>query len=925
MRPVRLEISGFGPYAGKTVIDMNQLGEEGLYLITGDTGAGKTTIFDAITFALFGEPSGTTRDAGMFRSKYSDPDTPTEAALTFEHAGKIYQVRRNPDYVRPSRRGEGNTVQKAGAELIFPDGKVIAKTKDVTAGVRDILGVDRDQFSQISMIAQGDFMKLLLASTDERKEIFRRIFRTAGYQKLQELLKEETASLDRDYKKQEDIALQSVRGLVFPEKEEEDDRQERARDGKLSPDELLELLGETLLQDDENLSQLADRKTVIDKSLQDLNILFGRAETAEQTAKKLEQARTRLDEVNREHVKYQAALETEKAGQTGREKLDAQIIAEDQQLPEYDLLDRKKAEYDALKKTYTGKAAERDDKARSLQNTSLQLADLEKEQVSLQGSQEAREELLQAGRDAKALEEKLQAAVQNMKAADTLKLQYEKALEEYRQASAQSAKAAEYYMRLNQAYLDEQAGILAETLAEGKPCPVCGSLVHPAPAVKSAYLPSESELKQAEKDRDKQAETASAKSLACGTIKGRYEQAEEECLKAVQELPVEKNTEERAVLQAALLSELAAVRKKQQERAEQYRGLTARIERAKLLEKQIPMLRQKKEEWTGLVSGLGQELAALLSSAREKEQVLQAETGKLAYADRRSAEQHIRQLNEYKIKLQKSLEEAQKNYDRTNTDRIALEGEIRSLAEQQSHETVPDTVSLQNQRTELTGRKKMLDEEETQAKIRISVNSGILQTVKECLRKEEELAARLRMVSSLSGTANGSIPGKEKVMLETYVQLAYFDRVIRRANIRFLIMSQGQYELTRKKESDNIRSQSGLELDVIDHYNGTVRNVRTLSGGESFEASLSLALGLSDEVQSVSGGIRIDTLFVDEGFGSLDDEALQMAIRALLNLAEGHRLVGIISHVGELKSMIPKQIEVTKDRTGGSRARIILP
>ena len=294
----------------------------------------------------------------------------------------------------------------------------------------------------------------------------------------------------------------------------------------------------------------------------------------------------------------------------------------------------------------------------------------------------------------------------------------------------------------------------------------------------------------------------------------------------------------------------------------------------------------------------------------------------LPFSDRVLAEREMQTREAARAALQKALEQAQKAYQMGKATADTLRGQIQGYQEQLRQAEPIDLELERAKRKTLSVEIARLSEGLAELAARIRCNQTALEHLKEQSGDLEETEKKWTWVRALSNTANGNISGEEKIMLETYVQMTYFDRIIARANTRFMVMSGGQYELKRRIEAENNRSQSGLELDVIDHYNGTERSVNSLSGGETFKASLSLALGLSDEIQSSAGGIRLDTMFVDEGFGSLDEESLQQAMRALSSLTEGNRLVGIISHVAELKEKIDKQIFVTKDRSGGSRAEI---
>ena len=312
------------------------------------------------------------------------------------------------------------------------------------------------------------------------------------------------------------------------------------------------------------------------------------------------------------------------------------------------------------------------------------------------------------------------------------------------------------------------------------------------------------------------------------------------------------------------------------------------------------------------------------TSLTELDKQLEAYTGKLRFPGRKEAAAEIARLKGEQQRFKEALAKAEKAHREQAEASAEISGHVLQLKKQLEGIEQKDTAGLTKERDELKKEIERLAEKQRQIHIRKAANETALKSIQAKSAELEGLEARLTWVRTLSNTANGNLSGKEKIMLETYVQMAFFDRIVSRANTRFMVMSGGQYELKRCRAADNNRSQSGLELDVIDHYNGTERSVRTLSGGESFKASLSLALGLSDEIQASAGGIRMETLFVDEGFGSLDEDSLQQAMKALNGLAESNRLVGIISHVTELKERIDRQIVVTKEKSGGSRAVIVV-
>ena len=317
-------------------------------------------------------------------------------------------------------------------------------------------------------------------------------------------------------------------------------------------------------------------------------------------------------------------------------------------------------------------------------------------------------------------------------------------------------------------------------------------------------------------------------------------------------------------------------------------------------------------------------ITAAGTEAQSKQQQLDAGKGTLPFDSRRAAEERIEELAKTIERRKAALRNAEKAYTDSAGRVRELKAAIAGLEEQLSGGPEPDREGVTRQKAELTRQRKALEDRIKGIHAGLAANRSALAGIRDKAGELEALETRRVMVCDLSATANGTLSGKEKIMLETYVQTTYFDRIIDRANTRLMMMTGGQYELKRRIEAENQKSQSGLDLDVVDHYNGSERSVKSLSGGESFKASLSLALGLSDEIQSSSGGVRLDTMFVDEGFGSLDEESLDQAMKALTGLTEGNRLVGIISHVAELKNRIDRQIVVTKERSGGSKAQIVL-
>lgn len=1331
MKPKKLVISAFGPYADRMELDFERLGGGGLYLITGDTGAGKTTIFDAITFALYGEASGEVRKGEMFRSKYAKLEVRTFVELTFTYQGKDYTVKRNPEYLRPKDRGQGMTMEKANAELIFPDERQpVTKISEVTKAVTELLGLDQRQFRQIAMIAQGDFQKLLLAGTADRSEIFRKMFHTEIYQELQNRLREEAKARWKTYDEKKRSISQYLDNVVCPEdarwKKEFDRLKKENFNGQVMRG--MELLAQCIEWDEEQLRMLKEEQRALYGEIEKKNQLLGKIKErqtrqaekeqkenerklllpeVEEKKKKSEQAEKeagiceKLEEQIREEKACLELLRKMKQEQEAMTQLQKELqetaeakgkLQEEQENAKKEL-EQQKARKEKLsgtevelarteqKETYAaeqvqqlsayceeigktadeeaakkeeenalcekiketeqaaGKAAEEAEKLAGQDKVCEKLQE-EKENVrrkiftlaeAKKQLEKTTDEALQLAGQLKQLqreEEKLQAdrtaTAEQMAKRSSAALQQEKFRQEretlenllkswewackeleekqsaYRDGIQKRDNLRKTYQAMESLFLDAQAGILAEKLTEGEPCPVCGAIHHPQPAKRAEHTPDKATLDQKKEELREQEETAAGQSEAAGNCGRRVKELREQltvCL--VKEMPYAKKEKQESGLtetdfmksapyakrnetdrksnetQRFLQMSDSLFRQKVEKKAEQLReeeskqkvrqteyaelektqtrqqenletlkkaiaGAQADLGRAegtqKALEEQLnkEIAEAEKEPgveevtasaerkgstekkgaaedrdyaetddrnflvgqiekvlsfWENRQKQCGEEFAAaqakmkrraecialqkeaessqkkdheqlqrvrscleVLQSDRkrwnEKEEKLletleqqrkeiksadqfeniaeisftekqfleiltdtekqlwvrsmqeqrywkekqetlekqkrnllaqkeelqriqleiQAETQKIEQREKtirekelleakRKAEQKALQerIQEKETKLagkeEKELLEHIKGWETQKEQRKAaqktakeeLDAVQKNLTEVQAAlaaiqtleaadeeadlqgQQLPSETELQENLEMLSGRKQELDQRYNEQYHAANTNQNVYQAVQTQQSQMQEVEEEYKWVNALADTATGNVTGKRKIDLETYAQMAYFDRILRKANVRFLTMSQGQYELKRQEDGGNIKSKAGLELNVIDHYNGTERSVRTLSGGESFQASLSLALGLSDEIQSYAGGIQLDSMFVDEGFGSLDAESLNQAVKALEGLAEGNCLVGIISHVPELKDRIERKIVVTKNRSRdgvGSRAVI---
>lgn len=947
MRPLRLTMSAFGPYAGKTELSLEQLGTRGLYLVTGDTGAGKTTIFDAITFALFGEASGDSRTADMLRSKYADAGTPTQVELVFAYAGKTYKVRRSPEYERPAKRGDKLVTQKAEAELTLPDGRVMTGLKDVDARVQDILGVTRKQFSQIAMIAQGEFRRLLQANTKERMEIFRGIFKTEGYATLQQQLKNEASRSREHCAALQQSVQQYVSGLRCEAEDPLASRVELAREGRLPSDEILPLLEQLLARDkqeavmlEENLHRTEQQLDAVGQKLRDAAARAERESQKKAVQENLEQAEQRQQAVQSTAQEAQALLP--QAEEAKRQK----VILE-QQLPRYEELEQKQADL-----RQTNQAIQRREK--ELSDTKNRLSTLAEELTVMQTEAGSLGDVSVALAEARHREEQLhlqKTTIQNLQRqlTDYGKLldRLARAQEAYVAARETAEQRQAEYVHKNRAFLDAQAGILARDLTEGQPCPVCGSLHHPVLAEASAEAPDQAAVELAKQAADQASQETSEKSAAAAALRGQQESQEAALVEALrvqfakageEELQtIDPRKQERSNVLIVLALGVPMDVLQQQKHltylirtaddqlrtlSDQLKTLEKKQQRRRSLDKTIPEKLEKQKQTTDELQALEKTLAGETARRDALQTQIRQLTEQLPFEDRKTVEEHIQKLVQKAQEVEKQNEAARQALEDVQKQIEGLQGQKKTLEEQLLALPVCDVEALQAEQEAAQQKRSQLTEKQRQ----LAVYQNNHRSVRDNFSKQSQALTaaehRYQWVKALYETASGTISGKEKITLETYIQTTYFDRILNRANVRLMVMSDGQYELKRRELPGNRKSQSGLDLDVIDHYNGSERSADTLSGGEAFLASLALALGLSDEVQASAGGIRMDTLFVDEGFGSLSENALELAMKALTGLSEGNRLVGIISHVSELKERIDRQIVVTKDRTGGSRAEI---
>lgn len=918
MRPIKLTLSAFGPYAGQTVLELDKLGTRGLYLITGDTGAGKTTLFDAITFALYGEASGERREPSMLRSKYAPPDVPTFVELVFTYRGDTYRIRRNPEYERPAKRGGGTATEPAAAELTLPDGRLVTRTKEVSAAVRDILGLDRVQFHQVAMIAQGDFLKLLLAPTDERKAIFRQLFNTQRYQRLQEELKRRAAALDRSREELRRSLDRDAAQLSAPRGDALEQALDQARGGPTL--QLTDVAQRLLTQDDAALTDARTQLDQLDRQLEEASRALGQAEQLRDARRRLDDAKVRLVRLEEQLAVRQAALEEQQANVPLLKTLEEQLAAARAALPRYDQLE---AAHRALAQCQTSLEQHRRNLADSEERRTDALRQLEeftREAAALEDLPLRTEQYRSRQKELEAQRTQLAELEELAQKHSRLERELNACRRRYLQAAQQAQTRQDEYQRLNRSYLNAQAGILAAALEEGRPCPVCGSVSHPSPARLPEHAPSQAQLESAKTAAETAQAEAGRLSAEAGALGGQV-QAQLEQLRSRALLLFGKHPPEE--LGEMLTRRRAQFRESGVLLDRELGTLRTQTRRKQELDRLLAQARGEAEQAEAAFRSSRESIAALGSEERSRRESAEALSKELAHPTRARAQAALADLEGRCAALQRTLEEAQSAFSQCREAHAAQAGTVAALTQQLAGAPKLDVETQQARRQALEEPKRSLTRQLTDLHARRERNRQALESIRTTGEALEQLDRQWSWMSALANTANGAIGGREKLMLETYVQTAYFDRILARANARFLTMSSGQYELARRRSAADLRSQSGLELDVIDHSNGSLRSVQTLSGGESFLASLSLALGLADEIQCSAGGIQLDSMFVDEGFGSLDADTLRQAVGALASLTQGDRLVGIISHVSELKERIDTQIVITKDRSGGSSAAIV--
>ena len=1033
MRPIKLTISAFGPYASKQVIDFEELKGRNIFVISGKTGAGKTTIFDAISYALYGEASGESRETDSLRSHFADDNTETYVELEFELRGEKYTVNRVPKQKKKKARGEGYTEKSADATLTLPDGKVITKVKNVTDKIIEILGITREQFKQIVMLAQGEFKKLLLADSVEREGIFRKIFNTYDFEKIQAELKDKAANLSKNRTKSKhemEINLKNIKGehdIVIDEYVDFPLVIEKLKDLLERDNNIYKTLNEEGKEVDNNLqvknqekaiietnNNLLKEKEIITKALEELlskedeyknkskTIIDGKnakevkyiedklIETTKKLTKREEDYNLSLKNIDSLKLKQEEAnklLQIEESKECDREKLSVEINnlnKLEEKIIELDSLNNKvmhlKQSAENSKLQIINNKKETEELKKSKEEKELQLKDiatLETKKVELESDIKAKNKTLDEVRE----------LFKVIRSFQNTYIEHNNKAKEYKEFEVEYKKVKENYEKMDDLYKKEQAGILASKLQENKPCPVCGSTNHPNKATikENLKIPTKEELKVAKENLDKlekenlekinnlttlnsnkttyleqvnnhlsmlsatlnidktfNSETAKVVKNLGTELKSVIDKLKDELLKVIDKISLKEKIEKELNLITTTINEREQSLIKLEECEKNYtteltqnitkideykKEITENITDLKtlnnLIEVKTKELNISKEKLAKLRlenENLAKKLEGENSTSKEINKSI--EELKLEIANNKAnfneaiKEQGFDNIQTYEdAKLQISMVESlEKEVENYNSELKLTKAKQEDIINKTKDIVFMDITTIDEEIRSIQNNKKELESKLRELHAIIVGNKTILKNVENLNIEFKEIEEEYKVVGELADLANGK--KAPYISFERYILASYFEDIIEAANIRLEKMTGDRFSLIRKTSRSKGAGQKGLELEIYDNYTDSSRDVSSLSGGESFKASLSLALGLSDIVQSNAGGVSLDTMFVDEGFGTLDPQSLDNAIDSLLELQRGGRLVGIISHVEELKERIDAKLEVTSTSKG---------
>jgi exonuclease SbcC len=931
MRPLKLTMTAFGPYADQTVIDFEKLGENGLYLITGDTGAGKSTIFDAISWVLFGVTSDEEKTDAMIRSLYAEPDQETSVEMDFLYQDRKYHISRSPaqtilrhikkdDSWRPSVRSPKASLESADHSI-----QVDGATK-VTKKVTEILGIDASQFAQIVMIAQGGFRKVLNEDHDTRQKLLTRLFHTAHFNDLQARIKKDAKQVrDEKMEVQKELSAAILQIVSSPEDETLQVLQEQ-RD-TVDPEDVFDWLNarretdrkteDTLLKDHKALIQETD---ALSKKIGQADQILNNLKSQKSYEEKLPAFRQKAKQAEQACL----AFDTPEAREAYQKNVN-QKAAETEGLSSYEELQT----HEKTLQKYKRAVAKLEENQKALQvNLNRQKKDLEtkeKRQKELENTSADLEKAKSQKKDLETVQiqiNRCRKALQNLQDASIALQKARGVFDEAHQAEEEAHRKARDMRTL---FLSQQAGIMASSLEEGQACPVCGSKVHPHPALLTGENINEESVRKLEAEDETRKAQESKAGIAHARAQEAWNAAKKNFIEAGEVLHLDGSDPKKAE---------SALSQKEQENSEalkaagnQIRSLQNLVKEAQTLAQNLPEIRSQMDAGRQSLHETEKRLASGGQYVSDEAAAIYNLRKKLSYPSLQEAQKHIESLAKAIQAFEEKNEELRKKKEDTSSSLQALRASIASLKETLKDAPVIDEAELQKQE-ELLKEKQAeagkLQDALADIRVRIQSNDNTEKKIREISDNLSRLRKKQTWMDELDHCANGST-GQGSVPLSDYVLCTYLDRILHYANQRYIRMSSGQYTLSRQTSVTSQRSKEALDLSVVDHTNGTTRSTKSLSGGESFMASLALALGMSDEITMEAGGIRMNSLFVDEGFGSLDISSLNKAIETLTSLGGKDRLVGIISHVEELTRRIDKQIIVTKDlkKNGTSLVKVV--
>lgn len=993
MMPISLTLSAFGPYPDTITIDFESFQEDGLFLITGPTGSGKTMIFDAMIFALYGKTSGQIRQTDSLRCDHALNEIPTFVEFSFSLHQQNYTIKRNPKYYLEGKK----TPKQPSALLILPDGKMVEGIKEVNQKMISLLGVDDQQFKQICMIAQGEFTKLIMASSDEREKVLRELFHSETYQKLEEKLKVHLKTYQDKY----DLLLNKRKDLM-QELQVEDHQEYLSKQTKLIASQQKEYddLKKDLDQKKQQLQlyRLQNQRLI---QLKDLKQQFQDLKKQENDYQKLNKTVDTLKKAQEtnylyiSYIKQQKKLQTLKLNQEDFLKQLKKLEKDYQEKKvQADSLDYKQQTKEKLQnqiqetKQLINQIYQYQNDYQNLQTLKQQYRMLDEEHKLFLKKKEKFENGLQRDQERIQSEQQVQSKYELIKQQyvrlneqkvkvhqlsdyydQILKLNENKSdlQEEYTVVEKQVDHEKMQYNQMEKLYFRKQAGIFALQLKENQPCPICGSLHHPHPAqIEKEDITKEKLDQQAKKvkqqehrlqdilqkillsNQKKEMLVKQTKQLSSELniqeeiskeifikeldhlskdekrMKKEYLELQDE-LKYIQKLKKSvalslkdmSTYESKELKQAQSLEniqvqihqlsgklddslrqyEIGEVNKNYQQVQKEYRQLSLEIE---TIQQDYEKVKNKYLEIKTKISSLNQQIIQEQEIYDELDN--KYHTALDAFINEEEFLNLKTQINQISI-LEKKYQDYLISLKSLNEQIISLENEVKDS-------TYVDLSSLSETIKEVNQQLREKNDDLEKLKIDYSLKEKMIkdiQKINQQLEKDEDTYQRYLDLYNLASGKNNA-----RVSIERYVLATYFENMLIYANVIMKQLSQGRYQLLRKDDAGKGRSQQGLELDVFDQESGNIRSIKTLSGGESFKAALSLALGLSRMVQDYAGGIELNTLFIDEGFGSLDSQSLDQAMNCLMELHHENKLIGIISHVSDLKDRIERQLVVER-------------